>query len=66
MSRFDSLATPKPDAAFSLMEQFKRDPSLVKVDLSPGYYRDEYARPWVLPAVEKAGLPFPLIPKGHH
>lgn len=52
MSRFANLAEQAPDAAFALIEQFKADPSPVKVDLSPGFYRDEDAKPWVLPSVQ--------------
>lgn len=52
MSRFATLAEQAPDAAFALIEQFKTDSSPVKVDLSPGFYRDEDARPWVLPSVK--------------
>lgn len=51
MSRFAQLVDTAPDAAFALIEQFKADPSPKKVDLSPGFYRDEYAKPWVLPSV---------------
>lgn len=52
MSRFAKLADQAPDAAFALIEEFKEDSSTVKVDLSPGFYRDEDARPWVLPSVQ--------------
>ncbi|KAK2616160.1 hypothetical protein N8I77_002867 [Diaporthe amygdali] len=54
MSQFAKLADQAPDAAFALIEQFKEDPSTVKVDLSPGFYRDEDAKPWVLPSVQMA------------
>ncbi|KAL2276505.1 hypothetical protein FJTKL_00819 [Diaporthe vaccinii] len=54
MSRFANLDEQAPDAAFALIEQFKADPSPVKVDLSPGFYRDEDAKPWVLPSVQMA------------
>lgn len=52
MSRFEKLTEQAPDAAFALIEQFKANPSPVKVDLSPGFYRDEDAKPWVLPSVQ--------------
>lgn len=52
MSRFANLADQAPDVAFALIEQFRADPSPVKVDLSPGFYRDEDAKPWVLPSVK--------------
>ncbi|KAL1869661.1 hypothetical protein Daus18300_005516 [Diaporthe australafricana] len=54
MSRFSRLDDQAPDAAFALIKQFKADPSPVKVDLSPGFYRDEDAKPWVLPSVQMA------------
>lgn len=57
MSRFAKLADQAPDAAFALIEQFKADPSPVKVDLSPGFYRDEDANPWVLPSVRMVTNP---------
>ena len=65
MSRFANLADTAPDAAFALIEQFKADPSSIKVDLSPGFYRDEDAKPWVLPSVRmvshKLSLPGPTL-----
>lgn len=56
MSRFASLAEATPDAAFALIEAYKADSSPLKVDLSPGFYRDEDARPWILPSVQKVAL----------
>jgi len=52
MSRFDRLPEQTPDAAFALIERYKADSSPIKVDLSPGFYRDENAKPWVLPSVQ--------------
>lgn len=52
MSRFENFVDQAPDAAFALIEQFKADSSPVKVDLSPGFYRDEDAKPCVLPSVQ--------------
>lgn len=52
MSRLDGLAEPIPDAAFALIEQYKADPTPTKVDLSPGFYRDENGKPWILPSVQ--------------
>ncbi|GFG15836.1 aspartate aminotransferase, chloroplastic [Aspergillus udagawae] len=54
MSRFASLSEGTFDVAFALMEAYKEDPSPWKVDLTPGIYRDEDAKPWVLPSVRKA------------
>lgn len=61
MSRFAKLADQAPDAAFALIEQFKADPSPLKVDLSPGFYRDEHAKPWVLPSVQMVISPRCLL-----
>lgn len=56
MSKFANLPTSQPDAAFALVEAYKEDRSPYKVDLSPGFYRDEDAKPWILPAVRKVSL----------
>jgi aspartate aminotransferase len=53
MSHFASLSETPPDAAFALIDAYKADHSPLKVDLSPGFYRDEDARPWILPSVRK-------------
>ncbi|KAF4546971.1 Aspartate aminotransferase-like protein 1 [Elsinoe fawcettii] len=52
MSRFDNIPTSQPDAAFQLIEAYKIDESPYKVDLCPGFYRDEKGRPWVLPSAK--------------
>ncbi|PQE18767.1 aspartate aminotransferase protein [Rutstroemia sp. NJR-2017a WRK4] len=54
MSLFDVLPFTPPDSAFSLIAAFAADESPQKVNLCPGFYRDEQARPWVLPSVQKA------------
>ncbi|KAH7143509.1 pyridoxal phosphate-dependent transferase [Dactylonectria macrodidyma] len=54
MAQLATLPDATPDAAFDLIEKYKIDPSTVKVDLSPGFYRDEFAKPWILPSVQKA------------
>jgi aspartate aminotransferase len=56
MSLFANLPEAAPDAAFALVEAYKADNFPLKVDLSPGFYRDEDARPWILPSVEKVAL----------
>lgn len=56
MSLFASLPEAAPDAAFALIEAYRADNFPFKVDLSPGFYRDENARPWILPSVEKVAL----------
>lgn len=41
------------DPLFSLMADFKADTFEKKVDLGIGAYRDDNAKPWVLPVVKK-------------
>lgn len=53
MSRFAGLPEAPADAAFALIDAYKADPSPLKVDLCAGFYRDEEAKPWVLPSVRK-------------
>lgn len=60
MSKLANLPTAQPDAAFALVEAYKADPSPHKVDLSPGFYRDEDAKPWILPSVRKVSLDIPI------
>ncbi|OGM41059.1 aspartate aminotransferase [Aspergillus bombycis] len=43
------------DALFGLAQAFRNDPSDKKVDLVIGAYRDDNAKPWILPVVKKAG-----------
>jgi aspartate aminotransferase len=42
------------DALFGLMRAYRADESPDKVDLGIGAYRDDNAKPWVLPVVKKA------------
>ena len=41
------------DPLFGLMAAFKKDTDPKKVDLGIGAYRDDNAKPWVLPVVKK-------------
>jgi aspartate aminotransferase len=41
------------DPLFGLMRAFRQDTSDKKVDLGIGAYRDDNAKPWVLPVVRK-------------
>lgn len=41
------------DPLFGLMAAFRRDTDSNKVDLGIGAYRDNSAKPWVLPVVNK-------------
>ncbi|KAJ4021205.1 hypothetical protein NW752_004212 [Fusarium irregulare] len=54
MSRLADIPPVQPDAAFSLIADFKADTNENKVDLCPGFYRDDNAKPWVLPSVAQA------------
>jgi aspartate aminotransferase, cytoplasmic len=66
MSSSAGLPTAQPDAAFALVEAYKADPSPHKVDLSPGFYRDEDAKPWILPSVRKVSLDSAICQQSPH
>ncbi|KAK1831926.1 putative aspartate aminotransferase [Podospora conica] len=53
---FPAEAVPQApeDPLFGLMRAYKADTSPDKVDLGIGAYRDDNAKPWVLPVVKKA------------
>ncbi|KAF1940420.1 aspartate aminotransferase [Clathrospora elynae] len=53
---FDANAVPQApeDPLFGLMAAFRRDPDPKKVDLGIGAYRDDNAKPWILPVVKLA------------
>ncbi|KAK5081576.1 Aspartate aminotransferase, cytoplasmic [Lithohypha guttulata] len=55
-TRFDENVCPQAaeDPLFGLMAAYKRDSFDKKVDLGIGAYRDNNAKPWVLPVVKKA------------
>ena len=52
---FDANVVPQApeDPLFGLMAAFRRDTDPKKVDLGIGAYRDNNAKPWVLPVVKK-------------
>ena len=52
---FDANVVPQApeDPLFGLMAAYKKDTSDKKVDLGIGAYRDNNAKPWVLPVVKK-------------
>lgn len=58
-SRFDENVCPQAaeDPLFGLMAAYKRDNFDKKVDLGIGAYRDNNAKPWVLPVVKKVLRP---------
>ncbi|KAH7070939.1 aspartate aminotransferase [Paraphoma chrysanthemicola] len=53
---FDASAVPQApeDPLFGLMAAYRRDTDSNKVDLGIGAYRDNNAKPWILPVVKKA------------
>lgn len=54
------------DALFGLAQAFRQDSSDKKVDLVIGAYRDDNAKPWILPVVKKVNS-IPLnSPPAHH
>ncbi|KAF2877425.1 aspartate aminotransferase [Massariosphaeria phaeospora] len=50
----DVVPQAPEDALFGLMAAYRRDEDPNKVDLGIGAYRDNNAKPWVLPVVKKA------------
>jgi len=61
MSCFSASVVPKApeDPLFGLMAAYKADTFDKKVDLGIGAYRDDNAKPWVLPVVKKVSLTGP-------
>ncbi|KAL7276742.1 Golgi Transport [Rhizina undulata] len=53
-SFFDAVPLAPTDPLFGLMAAYKLDTFEKKVDLGVGAYRDDNAKPWVLPVVRKA------------
>ena len=49
----DVVPQAPEDPLFGLMAAYRRDTSDKKVDLGIGAYRDNNAKPWVLPVVKK-------------
>ena len=49
----DVVPKASEDPLFGLMAAYKKDSSEKKVDLGIGAYRDDHAKPWVLPVVRK-------------
>lgn len=49
----DKVPQAPEDPLFGLMAAFRADTSDKKVDLGIGAYRDNNAKPWVLPVVKK-------------
>ena len=53
----DVVPQAPEDPLFGLMAAYRKDTSDKKVDLGIGAYRDNNAKPWVLPVVKKVGDP---------
>lgn len=51
----DVVPQAPEDPLFGLMAAYRRDTDAKKVDLGIGAYRDNNAKPWVLPVVKKVG-----------
>ena len=60
-SVFPASSVPQApeDPLFGLMAAYRKDTFAKKVDLGIGAYRDDDAKPWVLPVVTKARLKYP-------
>ncbi|KAI9224792.1 aspartate aminotransferase [Blastocladiella britannica] len=56
LQHFASIPLAPPDAIFHLTASFKADQHPQKVNVGVGAYRDDDAKPWVLPVVKKAEL----------
>ena len=50
----DGAPQAPEDPLFGLMAAYRRDTDPNKVDLGIGAYRDDNAKPWILPVVKKA------------
>lgn len=66
VTSFQANVVPKApeDALFGLMAAFRADENPQKVDLGIGAYRDDNAKPWVLPVVKKV-RPLPRLALRH-
>ena len=55
LTLFDANVVPQApeDPLFGLMAAYRADTSNQKVDLGIGAYRDNSAKPWILPVVKK-------------
>jgi aspartate aminotransferase len=57
-----AVAAAPEDPLFGLMKAYREDPSDKKVDLGIGAYRDDNAKPWILPVVKKVFICIPRVP----
>ncbi|KAF7187209.1 Aspartate aminotransferase, cytoplasmic [Pseudocercospora fuligena] len=51
---FSQIQDAPADPIYAIVSAYEADQSPKKVDLGVGAYRDEQARPWILPSVRKA------------
>ena len=58
----DVVPQAPQDPLFGLMAEYRKDQDPNKVDLGIGAYRDNNAKPWILPVVKqvKSVQPLPL------
>lgn len=49
----DTVPQAPEDPLFGLMAAYRKDESAKKVDLGIGAYRDDNAKPWILPVVKR-------------
>lgn len=63
VSSFSADVVPQApeDPLFGLMAAYRRDEDSKKVDLGIGAYRDNEAKPWVLPVVRKVRRIFDVL-----
>ena len=52
----DNVPQAPEDPLFGLMAAYRKDEFEKKVDLGIGAYRDDKAKPWVLPVVKKVSI----------
>lgn len=53
----DTVPQAPVDPLFGLMAAYRQDTFEKKVDLGIGAYRDDNAKPWILPVVRKVTAP---------
>ena len=53
----DVVPQAAEDPLFGLMAAYRKDTDEKKVDLGIGAYRDNNAKPWVLPVVKEVSCP---------
>ena len=56
---WEKVPLAPPDSIFKLTAAYKADPFPQKINLGVGAYRDDDAKPWVLPVIRKVAS-FPV------